>query len=211
VRKARSPRRRGSSSAGYSCRRGHAERAARYCRPEYPTYDPDSVALPGPARRALVLVGSDVLGNFELHQLLSHGPHALAQEVDVLVELGLAQQLLKRHLKSSATGWFPLSEIKTIPMGTAGGRLRHRPMSKVHTSRDSTGWWGWGHPVATLQVRWAARPHMCHFHRLFESQRPAIGHRRLGRNMAGAPPSAARARKLGTRAAKRCCDANPVV
>jgi hypothetical protein len=97
VRKARSPRRRGSSSAGYSCRRGHAERAARYCRPEYPTYDPDSVALPGPARRALVLVGSDVLGNFELHQLLSHGPHALAQEVDVLVELGLAQQLLKRH------------------------------------------------------------------------------------------------------------------
>jgi hypothetical protein len=35
--------------------------------------------------------------SFVLHQLLSHGAHALAYKVDVLVELGLAQQLEKRH------------------------------------------------------------------------------------------------------------------
>ena len=46
---------------------------------------------------ALVLVGSHVLGHFELHQLLSHGAYALAKKVDVLVELGLAQQLQKSH------------------------------------------------------------------------------------------------------------------
>jgi hypothetical protein len=38
-----------------------------------------------------------MLGHLELHQLLSHRANALAQKVDVLIELGLAQQLEKSH------------------------------------------------------------------------------------------------------------------
>src|SRR3954451_10751509 len=92
-----------------------------------------AIAFASATGAALILVGSDVLRDLELHELLSHRPYALAQKVDVLVEFRLAQQLKKRHPQILGHRLVPPSEIWTIPMGTAGGRPRQRPMSKPHT------------------------------------------------------------------------------
>src|SRR5205823_3254707 len=83
--------------------------------------------------------------HFELHQLLGHGPHAFTQKVNVLVELGLAQQLKKSHPQVFGHRFgSPFSEMSTIPMGTAGGRPRQRPMS-IPTHRGTQ-----------LTTRWSA-------------------------------------------------------
>src|ERR1051326_2440169 len=55
------------------------------------------VTLAAPSRRALVLIRTDMLGDFHFHQLLRHQPDTLAQKVDVVLEFGLAQQLDKSH------------------------------------------------------------------------------------------------------------------
>jgi hypothetical protein len=84
-------------------------------------------------------ISADVLGNLRFHQLVRHQTDALTQEINVLFELGLAQQLEKRHpqVLGHRYGYLPF-EIWTIPMGTAGGRPRQRPMSIPHTPVDST-------------------------------------------------------------------------
>src|ERR1051326_8024190 len=88
------------------------------------------VTLAAPSRRALVLIRTDMLGDFHFHQLLRHQPDALTQKIHVVLELGLAQELEKRHPQILGHRLVsPFSEISTIPMGTAGGRRRHRPMS----------------------------------------------------------------------------------
>jgi hypothetical protein len=56
-----------------------------------------AISFTGALGSAFVLLGAEMLGNFQFHQLLRHRAHTLAQEVDVLVHFGLAQQLEKRH------------------------------------------------------------------------------------------------------------------
>lgn len=47
--------------------------------------------------RLLVTFGMQVLADFQLHQRLAEHPHAVAQHVGVLFQLGLAQQLDQCH------------------------------------------------------------------------------------------------------------------
>jgi hypothetical protein len=56
-----------------------------------------SITLAAASSSALVLIGTDVLGDFRFHELLRHQPDAFTQKIDILFELGLAQQLEKRH------------------------------------------------------------------------------------------------------------------
>src|SRR5260221_5345116 len=56
-----------------------------------------AIALPGAPRRALVPLGAYVLPHLHLHERLAEHAHTLSQEVDVLAQLGLAQQLLECH------------------------------------------------------------------------------------------------------------------
>jgi len=48
-------------------------------------------------RSALAVLGTDQLGDLDLHQLLHQPPHTLAQHVGVLVDQLLPDDLLDRH------------------------------------------------------------------------------------------------------------------
>ncbi len=63
--------------------------------PRVPASLPVAVPLPGPLRRALMPVGTQLLAEFKLHQRLAQDPHSLSQDVDISLELDLAQQLLQ--------------------------------------------------------------------------------------------------------------------
>jgi hypothetical protein len=78
-----------------------------------------TVAFAGPLNATFVLLRANVLSDLNLHQLLRQHTHPVAQEVHVTIQLGLAQQLVKRHPQTLGHRlWSPFSEISTIPMET---------------------------------------------------------------------------------------------
>src|SRR5947209_10151249 len=96
------------------------------------------VAFTHAARATLVLVGAHVLRDFELHQFLGHGAHALAQEIDVLVEFGLAQQLDKSHPQILGHRLVPPFGDQDNPDGSRRWPAASTAFVKAHTSGDST-------------------------------------------------------------------------
>jgi hypothetical protein len=107
-------------------------------RARVPPPRPIAVAMRGAVLGALTMAGADQLGDLDLHQLLRHQAHRLADHVAVLLTQHLPDDLLDRHPLGTGHRWRLLSSTPwnepTILSATVAGttsdpsdRLRHQP------------------------------------------------------------------------------------
>ena len=106
--------------------------------PSVPIPGPVAVAVGGPLRVALAVLGTDLGADLGIHQRLSEHPHPFAREVDIGA-VGLAQQLHQLHGGHGHRG-SPLDVLiepftsRTYAVATLvfslGGLLLHQPLGR---------------------------------------------------------------------------------
>jgi len=117
----------------------------------HPQFDAANACIPGPiavpvalARAigaALVALRTELLRHLDLHDLLGHHAYTLAQEIHVPVQLGLAQQLLKRHPQILGHRlWLPLVGDLVNPDGNHPVAVRVNGLSRKPTRPGTLLW-----------------------------------------------------------------------
>jgi hypothetical protein len=121
-----------------SCPLGPGDLQVDRADPSVPIPGPVAVAVGGPLRGALAVLGADLGAHLRVHQRLGEHPHALAQEVDIGA-VGLAQQLQQIHgghghrdspldvlIRPFTSRTYAVATLISEP----GGLLLHQPLGR---------------------------------------------------------------------------------